>query len=62
MSSKKEEWDIKKDGKGTKTTTTTKDDGSQHITTQKAHTGPLGGKHAREIISEEDRTPSKKNK
>lgn len=55
MNSKKEHWNITKNGKGTKTTTETKSDGSQRITVQKAHTGWLGGKHAREIISTETR-------
>ena len=56
MSSKKESWNMGKNGKGTKTTTETRNDGSQRITVQKAHTGWLGGKHAREIISTEKRS------
>lgn len=60
MSSKKESWNIGRDGKGTKTTTETKDDGRQKITTQKAHTDFWGTKQAREIISTENRTPKRK--
>ena len=60
MASKKESWNIGKDGKGTKTITRTDDKGNQRITTQKAHIGPLGGRHATTIISEERRTPKKR--
>ncbi len=60
MSSKKESWNIGKDGKGTKTTTETRDDGRQTVTVQKAHTDWWGNKQAREIISTEKRTPNKK--
>ena len=59
MSSKKEEWNLNKDGKGTKTTTETRDDGSKTITVQKAHTDFWGSKQAREIISTEKVTPKR---
>lgn len=59
MSSKKESWNLDKNGKGTKTTTETRDDGSQKIIVQKAHTDWWGNKQAREIISTETRTPKK---
>lgn len=62
MTSKKEEWNIDKDGKGTKTTTITNENGSQNITVQNAHLDWLGNKQAREIISEETRTPPKNKK
>ncbi len=57
MSSKKENWNMGKNGKGTKTTTYTKDNGSQRIITQKAHYDFWGNKKAREITGEERRTP-----
>lgn len=60
MSSKKESWNLGKNGKGTKTTIETRDDGRQKITVQKAHTDWWGNKHAREIISTENRIPKRK--
>ncbi|HEY7770661.1 MAG TPA: hypothetical protein VIB55_21025 [Longimicrobium sp.] len=59
MSSKKVEWDIGPDGKGTKTTTHERDDGSKSITVQAARENLLGFRSATNILSEEERSAPK---
>jgi hypothetical protein len=54
-SSKKETWNIGKNGKGTKTTERTDSNGNKRIVVQKAERGFWGGKSAHGIISEETR-------
>ncbi len=60
MASKKETWNLDKDGKGTKVTVDTRDDGYQKTTVQEASTNWFGYRNAGNIISTSETTVKKK--